>query len=87
MTLAVSLPAYLYSLAKYFLDRCVTTHRRTRSSTSQHRTVDLASGLSGYAPLLWENENITMILLHIYIYMYVYNTTDAPHPEVSVSTH
>ena len=29
----------------------------TRSSTSQHRTVDLASGLSGYAPLLWENEN------------------------------
>lgn len=64
MTLVVSLPAYLYSLAKYFLDRCVTTHRRTRSSTSQHRTVDLASGLSGYAPLLWENENITMILLH-----------------------
>lgn len=70
MTLVVSLPAYLYSLAKYFLDRCVTTHRRTRSSTSKHRTVDLASGLSGYAPLLWENENTTMIL-YIYIYIYI----------------
>lgn len=82
MTLVVSLPAYLYSLAKYFLDRCVTTHRRTRSSTSKHRTVDLASGLSGYAPLLWENENITMILQ----YMFETRPTHL-NPEVSVATH
>lgn len=85
MTLVVSLPAYLYSLAKYFLDRCVTTHRRTRSSTSKHRTVDLASGLSGYAPLLWENENTTMIL-HIYIYIFETRPTHLV-PEVSVATH
>lgn len=29
----------------------------TRSSTSEHRAVDLASGRGGYTPLLWENEN------------------------------
>lgn len=82
MTLVVSLPAYLYSLAKYFLDRCVTTHRRTRSSTSKHRTVDLASGLSGYAPLLWENENITTYLICLKD-----DRRTSPPGEVSVATH
>ena len=54
-SIAISLPAYLYALAKFptapagRYDRC--------SSTSQHRIVDLASGLGGYTPLLWENEN------------------------------
>lgn len=50
------LHAYLYALAKRS-GRAPLAHRSpTRSSTSQNRTVDLASGPSGFSPLLWENE-------------------------------
>lgn len=55
-TLAVSLAAYLYAVAKFYI-RAFKRTGDTCSSTSRHRIVDLASGISGYTPLLWENEN------------------------------
>lgn len=54
-SLAVSLAAYLYAVAKF--STVLSNAPVTCSSTSQHRIVDLASGMSGYTPLLWENEN------------------------------
>lgn len=55
---AISLPAYLYALAKFLENaRIARAFATLFLDVSASRIVDLASGLGGYTPLLRENEN------------------------------
>lgn len=49
-------PLYLYTVAKFLLR--ASTHDKYRSSTSQHRAIDLASGRCGRKARIinWKNE-------------------------------
>lgn len=77
-SLAISLTAYLYAVAK-FSTVLSNAPVKTCSSTSQHRIVDLASGLSGSTPLLWENEKYICDLyksrLSRVVYYYYYGVS------------